>query len=207
MRRRNVASACTEKPIHTSYKVRVSGRMLVRAERRTLHYGVSEHTQEKPEQAEPSGKRVRLMTRTSTNDRPSPIYALVTASEPIGQSRTVHVALIRDGETLWSLTETFQAANPHEPVLLALWRLFGEASRRRLNRFSVYLDQMEVVEMLERRTPAPSELGKAFLLARSRLNQFGRVRFAPFREAPARAARVGAAAENAQLSLFDSAVA
>lgn len=146
------------------------------------------------------------MTRTRETDR-SPIHALLSASEPIGATRTVRVALRAGEETLWSLVETASAGNPLEPVLLGLWKLLGEASRRRMGRLTVYLDEPDAVDLLERRAPVPSELGKLFLITRSRMNQFVRIRFRPLRELPRPTRPAPPARREAQLSLFGDRVA
>ncbi len=146
------------------------------------------------------------MVRRPTTERSPSVYALVVASEPIGDSRTVRISLHQGTETLWSLTESLRAENALEPLLIAVWRVLGEAARRRIHRLGVYVDSAELIDLLERRTPVPAELGKHFLLARSRLNQFGRVRLGMLRDAP-RAPASASRPRDGQPSLFDPAVA
>lgn len=147
------------------------------------------------------------MVRNPTTERVSAQYALVTASDPIGDSRTIRISLHHGSDTLWSLTETLRASDPLEPVLIGIWRVLGEAARRRMHRLSLYVSTPELVDMLERRVPVPPALGKHFLLARSRLNQFGRVRLGTLEQAPRATAHATARGGDAQPSLFDPAVA
>jgi hypothetical protein len=146
------------------------------------------------------------MVRNPTTERGSAQYALVTASDPIGDSRTIRISLHHGSDTLWSLTETLRAGDPLEPVLIGIWRVLGEATRRRMHRLSLYVSTPEVVDMLERRVPVPPALGKHFLLARARLNQFGRVRLGTLEDAPRLAVHATASDGAAQRSLFDPAL-
>jgi hypothetical protein len=205
MERPNVASPCTETPIHTSNRVRNAPESLQIARRKAPVEKLGGRRTGQPRQTGVTGKQVRLMARKPITDRSPSVYALVATSEPIGSSQTVRVALRQGDETLWSFTETLQAKNPLEPVLLGIWRVAGEASRQRLTKLHLYLEKPEVVDMLERRIPVPGELGKAFLLARSRLNQFYRVRFSPLHQLPSRVHAEPAGVE-AQRSLFDVAL-
>lgn len=144
--------------------------------------------------------------------RNAAIHALVIVSAPSDPSkptRTVFSSIRRGAEQLWFFVESVPSADPREAAMRAIWRVLGEALARRLTKLDVHVSEPEVISIVERKQPAPEELGRWYIQVRARCNQIGQVRFVGV-EKPARGStprRRSRKKRELEPTLFDSAVA
>jgi len=136
-------------------------------------------------------------------------YAVVIVSAPVGSDgHTVFAALRRGPEKLWSVAESAPSFDPVEAALVGVWRVLGEAVKRKLPRIDVFVSDAGAIDLLERRAPAHGNRGLWYLRIRSRCNQLGRVRFVGVGQAPpAERQRRYAERRDKEVTLFDDAVA
>jgi hypothetical protein len=136
-------------------------------------------------------------------------YAVVIVSAPVGSDgHTVFAALRRGPEKIWSVAESAPSRDPVEAALVGVWRILGEAVKRKLTRIDVFVSDAEAIDVLERRAPAQGSRGLWYLRIRSRCNQLGRVRFVGVGQAPPADCRRRTAESRArEVTLFDDAVA
>lgn len=119
------------------------------------------------------------MQRTIKSQREPAIYAVVIVSAPRDGSadRTVLASLRRGSEKIWSVVESVPGDRPTQAAMVGIFRVLGEAVHRKLTKLDVFVSEPEVIPILERKAPAPGDLGLWYLRIRSRCNQLGRVRF------------------------------
>ncbi len=114
-----------------------------------------------------------------TGKRKQRAFSYVLASTaPLEAENAAGIGLLfkdNDRRTVTTITQALRDSTVEEAAYLALKMVLDEARRRRVRRFTIYLDNPVVIQQLAREAPVPSELLADHLQVRAMLIAAGAV--------------------------------